>query len=262
MFTNVTTCILFIFPLLFLNGHSKDCLKINSCSCSFDDGSGSVDLTSLGNTDGTPRFRDVFYSDEGYYYSYNPCGGFTEGDCNAAAACISNQDKSEQQQIGDASSAAFKYDGSEVVAAYTSGAGVLRLTEVKLICDPKACVPVFEPQGEQAAGQFGMKLTTICACPGMCDSTGPKSNCSGGSNSSMCFTKSAEFTKRCDRAYDGKEEPIKVLIIDNWDGVCKFPDNDDVALSLNNNISTCEDVINRCNPSQPFSVNGYICKAA
>ena len=33
----------------------KDCLLTNQCKCGFDDGSGSVDLTSLGNTDNTPR---------------------------------------------------------------------------------------------------------------------------------------------------------------------------------------------------------------
>ena len=34
---------------------SKDCLLANQCKCGFDDGSGSVDLTSLGHTDNTPR---------------------------------------------------------------------------------------------------------------------------------------------------------------------------------------------------------------
>lgn len=33
----------------------KDCTLDDECSCSFDDGSGKVDLTSLGNTDNTPR---------------------------------------------------------------------------------------------------------------------------------------------------------------------------------------------------------------
>ena len=33
----------------------KDCLLTNQCQCGFDDGSGSVDLTSLGHTDNTPR---------------------------------------------------------------------------------------------------------------------------------------------------------------------------------------------------------------
>ncbi|XP_045169768.2 uncharacterized protein LOC123532407 isoform X2 [Mercenaria mercenaria] len=162
----------------------KDCTLDDECSCTFDDGSGKVDLTSLGNTDDSPRFQDVLYSDEGYYYSYNPCGGFTEGDCQDAAVCVSNQDKSEQQQIGDASKAAFKWDDEQnnVIVAYTSGHGVLRLTTVNLKCDPSACTPTFEPEGEQGAGQFEMTMTTVCACAGMCDASGP-THCSGKSGS-------------------------------------------------------------------------------
>lgn len=160
---------------------SKDCTVDDECSCTFEDGSGKVDLTSLGNTDNTPKFKDVLYKDEGYFYSYNPCGGFKEGDCEKAATCVSNQDKSEQQQIGDASRAAFKYDDSagNVIVAYTSGSGVLRLTTVNLVCDQSACDPKFEPLGEQGAGQFEMTLTTVCACAGGCTASGP-TNCGGG----------------------------------------------------------------------------------
>ncbi|XP_060578370.1 cation-dependent mannose-6-phosphate receptor-like isoform X2 [Ruditapes philippinarum] len=151
-----------------------------------DDGSGKVDLTRLGNSDNTPKFKDVLYSDEGYYYSYNPCGGFDEGACSNAAVCVSNQDKSEQQQIGDASRAAFKWDddSNNVIAAYTSGKGVLRLSTVNLICDPNACTPTFQPEGEQGAGQFEMTLTTVCACPGKCGPNGPTS-CSGSGSSGL-----------------------------------------------------------------------------
>jgi hypothetical protein len=33
----------------------KDCTLDDECSCSMDDGSGKVDLTSLGNSDNTPK---------------------------------------------------------------------------------------------------------------------------------------------------------------------------------------------------------------
>lgn len=176
------TLIALSFAMLLTNVTCKDCTLDDECSCSFTDGSGKVDLTSLGKTDNTPRFKDVLFKDEGYYYSYNPCGGFSEGDCSNAAVCVSNQDKSEQQQIGDASKAAFKWDddGGNVIVAYTSGKGVLRLTTVNLVCDPNACKPTFEPQGEQGAGQFEMTLTTVCACPGKCTASGPTSCGSGG----------------------------------------------------------------------------------
>ena len=31
------------------------------------------------------RFKDVYYDTDQMFYSYNPCGGFTEGDCSEAA---------------------------------------------------------------------------------------------------------------------------------------------------------------------------------
>jgi hypothetical protein len=42
--------------------------------------------------------------------------------------CISNQDKSEQRQLGDASRAAFEWDddSGNVIASYTSGKDVVR----------------------------------------------------------------------------------------------------------------------------------------
>ena len=37
---------------------SKDCLPSDQCSCTFDDGSGKVELASLGNKDNTPRYNN------------------------------------------------------------------------------------------------------------------------------------------------------------------------------------------------------------
>jgi hypothetical protein len=34
---------------------AAQCVGIDMCRCIFDDGSGVIDITSLGNTDGTPR---------------------------------------------------------------------------------------------------------------------------------------------------------------------------------------------------------------
>ncbi|XP_052245421.1 uncharacterized protein LOC127854430 isoform X2 [Dreissena polymorpha] len=155
----------------------RGCEMQTPCSCSMSDGSGDIDLTSLSGPNGQPKFKDVLNTDEGYYYSYSPCGAFSEVQCNDATACVLDENKDQSQQIGDSGRAAFKYDGDHVVVAYTSGTGVLKLTEVSLICDPTACDPIFVPNGEQGAGQFEMTLTTICACPGKCSASGPTSGC-------------------------------------------------------------------------------------
>ena len=36
------------------------------------------------------RFKDVYYDADQMYYSYNPCGGFTEGGCSEAAVSSMN----------------------------------------------------------------------------------------------------------------------------------------------------------------------------
>ena len=36
------------------------------------------------------RFKDVYYDTDQMFYSYNPCGGFTEGDCSEAAVSTMN----------------------------------------------------------------------------------------------------------------------------------------------------------------------------
>ncbi|XP_052813708.1 uncharacterized protein LOC128240840 [Mya arenaria] len=177
--------ILAIFVFLLLTNRvscqTKRCDTVDQCSCKFEDGT-VVDLTSLGNTDNTPRFKDLS-SEEGNYYSYNPCKGFTEKSCSAAATCILNSDKSESIQIGDANNAAFAYNTEEdaVVVAYTSGTiRDLRLSEVILKCDQSACSPTVVANGAQDAGEFKYTLTSVCACPDGCTSKGPK-NCGGGS---------------------------------------------------------------------------------
>lgn len=158
----------------------KDCEQDpdSLCKCKFDDG-GELDLTSLGNSDNTPRFKDVLSKGEGNYYSYNPCNPFQEKECKDAAACILNPDKSQSITIGDAEKAAFNYDDDtgNVIIGYTSGAiKDLRLTEVLLVCDESACEPEISADGQQDQGYFQLTLKTVCACPDGCSASGPK-NC-------------------------------------------------------------------------------------
>ncbi|KAH3719281.1 hypothetical protein DPMN_062112 [Dreissena polymorpha] len=184
------TCFSFVITIATLSSQTAsqpppplNCELKSPCSCTMDDGSGDVDLSSLSGPSGQPMFKDVLVPEEGYYYSYSPCGSFTEVECQDAAACVLDENKAQSQQIGDAGRTSFNYDGDHVVVAYTSGEGVLKLTMVNLICDPTACDPIFVPNGEQGAGQFEMTLTTICACPGKCTASGPTSGCHSGHHS-------------------------------------------------------------------------------
>ncbi|KAL4222529.1 mannose transmembrane transporter [Mactra antiquata] len=158
---------------------SARCVQKGLCTCDFDDGSGTLDITSLGKTDNTPRFKDIKDDKEGNFYSYNPCQPFDENDCTGAAVCILNSDHSESIVIGEPQSAAFQQDTEtgDMIAGYTAGTiGNLRLSEIILKCDEDACEPEIKADGQQSGGFFQMTLKTVCACPNGCDANGPK-NC-------------------------------------------------------------------------------------
>ncbi|XP_045167386.2 uncharacterized protein LOC123530697 [Mercenaria mercenaria] len=152
---------------------TKQCIRIDShgCMCNFTDGSGMVDLRSLGNKDNTPRFKDINGTD-GYMYSYNPCYAFIEGGCNNAAVCLLRN--GSQKQIGDVGTATFQYvdDQNDILAFYTirqfGTASIVRLT-----CDLKAVEPVFKAFGELTVGFYSSQLSSVCACPGLCTKDGP-----------------------------------------------------------------------------------------
>lgn len=64
------------------------CNNEDCCSCSYSDGSGIVDLKTIGRTDKRPKFSANF-SD--VTYEFNPCYSFTDdrssGNCSDVAAC-------------------------------------------------------------------------------------------------------------------------------------------------------------------------------
>ncbi|KAL4221142.1 hypothetical protein ACF0H5_019401 [Mactra antiquata] len=169
----------------FTDFSGKECEPVDEkgCKCKFTDESAEiVDLTSLGNTDNTPRFKDVQGSD-GNIYSYNPCTGFDEGTCTNAAMCTKQGDQYEQ--IGDAGRTQFQYNQEDdtVLAAYVTKSSIITASVVKLKCDKTACDAVLTPEGQSTVGMYNFEFRSICSCPGMCDETGPLNNaCPGGSS--------------------------------------------------------------------------------
>lgn len=156
----------------------KECLPndLQGCTCKFTDGSGIIDLTNLGTTDNTPRFKDTRGRD-GNLYSFSACNGFSEGKCTNAAMCMTEE--GYQTQIGDAGRTLFKYseESSTVTAAYIVRGSLIKVSEVQFICDPNACDPEFTPLGQSTVGLYNFKLTHVCSCPGLCNENGP-TNCS------------------------------------------------------------------------------------
>ncbi|KAL4222888.1 hypothetical protein ACF0H5_018928 [Mactra antiquata] len=143
--------------------NSKTCKKHHDCGCILD-GSGLIDLTPIGTTDGTALFQDYPSSLDGYLYSYNPCGKFTEVTCTDVAACQYDPSYYAFYDIGVPSSVTFDYDGQNVKALYTSQDGV-RQTTVTLVCDPVQTSPLLTVAGETTTTQYSFTLTASAACP-------------------------------------------------------------------------------------------------
>ncbi|XP_033761899.1 uncharacterized protein LOC117343583 [Pecten maximus] len=149
------------------------CTQRDLCSCTMDDGSGDVDVSTLGKQDGTAMFQDMA-SVDGQIYSLNLCYPFNELTCANAAACQILSDGSASYQIGDATNVGFEVDTlNQVHIKYTNidqGSGLTRTTDVTLVCNPTADPPLVSADGETAPGSVTYLFTanSKCACPGGC----------------------------------------------------------------------------------------------
>ncbi|KAL3831678.1 hypothetical protein ACJMK2_023401 [Sinanodonta woodiana] len=150
------------------------CVDRNSCKCTFKDGS-FVDLSSLGNTDSTPRFKDVV-SPDGNFYSFNPCYGFNEGSgCTNAAICLIATEHRAYYMFANPSDGYFQNDpvsNTLVLYYFNQKAGVPAI--VDLICDKNAQNPLFRTNGLTTRG-LSLSLRSKWAC-----TNGPTGSISAG----------------------------------------------------------------------------------
>ncbi|OWF35125.1 putative mannose 6-phosphate receptor-like protein C530.09c [Mizuhopecten yessoensis] len=168
-----TISVVAVCVVLVTGTHAATCTQKDLCSCSMDDGSGDIDVSSLGKQDGTAMFQDMASSD-GTIYSLNLCYPFNEMACANAAACQILADGSASYQIGDATNVGFETDTlNQVHIKYTNidqGSGLTRTTDVTLVCNPSADPPMATADGETAPGSVTYLFTvnTKCGCPGQC----------------------------------------------------------------------------------------------
>ncbi|XP_071108522.1 cation-dependent mannose-6-phosphate receptor-like [Haliotis cracherodii] len=148
----------------------KQCVGLGPCMCVFDDGSGTADMTTTGNTDGTPKYSDYTALYDTYTYSYNPCYPFSQYACTDAAMCQSTYE-GESWQTGDQSSAVWSFDGTDIQIYYSATTDTLRESFITVICDPSYDEPFVEIQGSQGDPQYYGRITSKCACPDGCHKT-------------------------------------------------------------------------------------------
>lgn len=158
----------------------------DGCSCVFNDSSGILDVSSLSNTDGTPRFKDVVGSDN-RTYSYNPCGPFALGNCSDAAVCQVSRDGRTSTQTGDAGTARWLVlDNYTVTIFYEhldqGPSPTDRQNFVTYLCDPTADSATMTMTGGDGTQVYYFTVVSKCACPNGCSGnpSGP-GKLSGGS---------------------------------------------------------------------------------
>ncbi|XP_071108775.1 uncharacterized protein [Haliotis cracherodii] len=131
-------------------------------SCVVDTVSGRVDITPLGNQDGSPRFKDVL-GPNSYTYSWNPCYGFSESQyCQNVELC--QHDNMLDYTLGADTTAEFIQNITHLFLAYTSSADVVRKSYIHLICDAGE-EGVFAAQGELPQAVYHFSLRSKYACP-------------------------------------------------------------------------------------------------
>ncbi|KAL4222493.1 hypothetical protein ACF0H5_018532 [Mactra antiquata] len=263
--SNVDSCVVIQLSVLVILSVSitslaEICQQDGPCLCKFDNG-GEIDLGKIGLQNGSALIEN-YASSDGYEYSFNPCYPFSQGPgaCQLIAGCqqyIAND--SVYYVIGDASNPSLQYVNNTLYGQYshTSELGITRKSIVKYICDEKAETPTVDVLGETSTAVYEFTITSKYACPFVGPTPTPTPT---SPQIPWCTTDYINFIKRCHYGYDGHPEPVKLVIIQDWNGICKFPENIDIALHLYNPQSTCQGVNNRCKPSQPFSVNEEVCK--
>ncbi|XP_013380064.1 uncharacterized protein LOC106151379 [Lingula anatina] len=148
---------------------ARDCVKVNDCSCQMDDGSGLVDIATLGRTDGKPAFSGL--DPNSVKYSYNPCYPFTDGACENVAACQNLQN--QNIPIGKQDGSLWNVDpaSNELIVTYTQNTtGQEQVTIVTLVCnktitDTADYIAIGTVTGN---APYFLSISHKCACPGLC----------------------------------------------------------------------------------------------
>lgn len=146
-----------------------NCVKNDACSCTYDDGSGTVDFHELAGTSG-PRLFDQYDNKRQFKYSYNPCNPFTEGSCSNVAVCESTVDASGATSFttpaGTQESATFTDTGGQLKVVYKTRPTEFNYqTTVTLKCDASLTgSPKFDIAGAVTFNTVEMTMTHASLC--------------------------------------------------------------------------------------------------
>jgi len=179
--TNMKLSILTTLVLLLSTLHSslaQSCVPDGPCRCVMSDGTGAIDISTLGNQDGTPRFSDVL-DPYGASFAVNPCFNFDMDGCKGVGVCKKPAlIGSQYENYGNAETAVMSYNGFNAVMSLTGELG--KKSEIMLLCQDTQEFPQLDAIGEMVWDTPSFLLSTKCACPGACESAFPQDGDTGG----------------------------------------------------------------------------------
>uniref|UniRef100_A0A2C9LU25 Cation-dependent mannose-6-phosphate receptor n=1 Tax=Biomphalaria glabrata TaxID=6526 RepID=A0A2C9LU25_BIOGL len=164
-----------LLAMCVLTAHALSCDGDGPCRCTYSDGSGTVDISSVGLQNGQPRFKDE-YSYDRSIYSYNPCFTVSLGSCQDSAIC--KKVGSDYVTMGSQAGVTWSYTGYYPMATYTTSEN--RRTEVLMMCDKSYTEPRIDVVGELNPGILSINMFTNCACPNVCKRVDPIPDENGG----------------------------------------------------------------------------------
>ncbi|CAF1110450.1 unnamed protein product [Didymodactylos carnosus] len=154
--------------------------------CKYTAKQGTIDLTSVGFSNGEPAFKDAIAVEhaDGYMYSFNPCKPFSEESCHNVAGCQVSKDLKLSFTIG-------MHDTVSWVPGVLGGIPSLKYTApgksltVDLKCVNDGSPDQIHVSGETSMNNYELTLSTKCACWNVCKKgpgpgPGKKKGLSGG----------------------------------------------------------------------------------
>ncbi|XP_065052622.1 cation-dependent mannose-6-phosphate receptor-like [Rhopilema esculentum] len=141
-----------------------ECRPKGKCSCEMSDGSGTIDLTPLSNTN-PPRFKGVKEStNPDFSFDYDPCKTFNNGQCNNVFVCQMYKDNVNQYNAGKIFGTKIS-GNNEVQFIYNDLPIAVRKTVVTLKCDDKVKEDKLSDFAELTKDSYTATLTSRYACP-------------------------------------------------------------------------------------------------
>uniref|UniRef100_A0A3Q3A3K1 Uncharacterized LOC108245775 n=1 Tax=Kryptolebias marmoratus TaxID=37003 RepID=A0A3Q3A3K1_KRYMA len=162
------------------------CFRINGCKCILKDGSGVINLDSLGDADGfLVRLRPVpaenLLSDAEILLSLSPCQHFSQpveptgGDCTSVAACLTvryqrlSGHNSHYINYGRHEGNEFHYNHTLKMLSVTYFVHRSQpMTVAHYHCNPNQSVSTIREQSLSPKGPLHIWVESPCACPNAC----------------------------------------------------------------------------------------------